>query len=337
MIPAVVASAVVACLATYAVLRWLPQYGFVDVPNERSSHDTPTATLGGAGILLGFLTGCVVYAHHTGEVAWETGGVVAVAGTLALFARDEIRPLGRLTKLAIQGIAAALAVHLFGSLESLTLPLAGTLALSGWGPILTWFIYVTGQNIFNFMDGIDGLAGSEGLLAAAAFAVLLGMVHSVYAPLPALIAGACLGFLVWNLPSARVFMGDIGGHLLGLMLGAFVVLSERSGIPIWLAATVVGTFLFDGVYTISRRALRGENITMAHRFHLYQRLVRIGWSHLVVDIVYGIHTVVFAAGVVAYVSGHRPFGFGLIATGLFSMTVATVLIERRWLQMGETS
>ena len=337
MIAAVLTSTIVACLTTYTVLRWLPRYGFIDVPNERSSHEKPTATLGGAGLLLGFLSGCLVYEINAGGAPWESGGLVALTAILAVFTRDEIKPMGRLTKLALQGIAAALAVRLLGSLDHLTLPLVGSIALDGWGPVLTWFIYVTGQNLFNFMDGIDGLAASEGFLAACAFAVIFWIVQSVHAPLPVLLAAASLGFLVWNFPSARVFMGDIGGHLLGLMLATFIVVGERSGVPFWLSAGVVGTFLFDAVYTIARRALKGENITIAHRFHLYQRLVRTGWSHLAVNFAYGIHTVLLAAGVVLSVAGYRHIGYGLIGAGLLAMTVAAVLIERRWLRGEETT
>ena len=336
MILALLVSGFIACAGTYATLRWLSRFGFVDVPNERSSHGTPTATLGGAGLLLGFLSGCLVYAFEFGETAWGTYGVVALCGLLAVFAWDELRPMGRLSKLLLQGIVAILAVQLLGSLDHLTLPTLGPVPLGGFGPFLTWFIYVTGQNLYNFMDGIDGLAGLEGLLAGSVFAVVLAMVGSAYAPLPAFLAAASLGFLVWNRPVARIFMGDIGGHLLGLMLSVFIIVGEHRGVPAWLGSVVVGTFLFDATYTLVRRAIKGENVTKAHRFHLYQRLVRLGWSHLAVDLAFGGHTIVLGAGVILALAGYRPVGHSIIAIGLVSMTASTVLIERRWLREGET-
>ncbi len=337
MIAALLATAFAACGCTYIAMRWLPRFGFVDVPNERSSHEKPTATLGGSGLVLGFLAGCVVYAEGAGEMAWETWGLIALGCILAVFAWDELRPMGRLLKLAVQAIAAVLLLTLLGPLDRLTLPAVGPVPMGSWGGLVTLCLYVAIQNFYNFMDGIDGLAGTEGFLAAGAFAVLLSMVDSVFTPLPALLAAASLGFLVWNLPAARIFLGDMGGHFLGLMLTGFVVVGERAGVAGWLGLAVLGAFLFDAIYTIVRRALKGENITEAHRFHLYQRLVRSGWAHMAVVVVYGVHTVALGGGAILVVAGHQPWGHGLIAAAFLSMAVGTVLIERRWTREGETT
>lgn len=329
MILASVVSVVGACVATYIVLRFLPRFGFVDVPNERSSHDTPTATLGGAGLMIGFLSGCFVYTITVGA-PWDTWGLGAIVIVLAIFARDELRPMGRLAKLGVQTVAALIAIHVMGPLQVVSLPGGVELDLGWMGPAITWFLYVAGQNLYNFMDGIDGLAGTEGVLAAAGFGVVMWMGGSSYAPMAVLLACASLGFLIWNLPTARVFMGDVGGHLLGLVLCTLAVVAQREGIPIWLSGAIMGTFVFDSVYTILRRALKGENVTMAHRFHLYQRLVRMGWSHLAVVFVYGLHTIALTTGAVLVVAGYFTHGYSLVGLGLLSFAISTVAIERRW-------
>lgn len=327
MVTGVGLSLLVAYVSTFVIVRCLPRYGFIDEPNERSSHDRPTPTLGGLGVIVGLLAGCLVL--PSSDLFVPAAELAALCAILLVLARDELRPMGRLAKLCVQVLAGLTAMNWFGRLELVSIPGGGTIGLGAWGPPLTLLLYVAAQNLYNFMDGIDGLATVEGALASVAFAAVLWPSGPAFAALAAVMGGAVLGFLPWNLPRARIFLGDVGGHLIGLVLVVLAVKGEGVGIPLWVGGAVLGAFLFDSIYTIVRRALRGENVTMAHRFHLYQRLARMGWSHGAINVAYAAHTVVLGGGAIGYVRG---WGWGvplLLAAGV-SIGIATVMIETRW-------
>jgi UDP-N-acetylmuramyl pentapeptide phosphotransferase/UDP-N-acetylglucosamine-1-phosphate transferase len=185
-----------------------------------------------------------------------------------------------------------------------------------------WIVAVT--NIYNFMDGIDGLAGGQAFVAATwwtAFAVAAGMTG--VATLALAVAAASAGFLLHNWAPARIFMGDVGSAFLGYTFAVLPLfaLEERGR---WVAllggALALWPFLFDGTLTIVRRLLRGENIFRAHRSHLYQRLVIHGYSHAAVSLVYIAYAVFSAlsAWVVAQSGGLAPIIVPLIlGIGLF--------------------
>jgi len=144
------------------------------------------------------------------------------------------------------------------------------------------------------------------------------------------LAGSTLGFLIFNFPPARIFLGDVGSHFLGLLLGTVAIWGEQEGVPFWIVVFCLGAFLYDGTYTLFRRLFLGKNITQAHRFHLYQRLNRMGWTYRSVLKLYGGFTVLFGAVGYLYFFEYRHLAFGFGSAVISCVFFGTIWIERAW-------
>jgi UDP-GlcNAc:undecaprenyl-phosphate GlcNAc-1-phosphate transferase len=318
-------SAVISACICFLILRWR----VLDVPDDRSAHIQPMPTLGGLAILLGTsITLALGGLFFTLPPIWFALSASTVI--LCVLVYDEIRPMGRIAKFVIQCGASLVLIGGGVVLDRLDLPFVGVLHLS-WAAMPVTFLWLVGvQNIYNFMDGIDGLASVEGFLVSGLIAGLAISFASSSAPVCFVLAGSALGFLFFNFPPARIFMGDVGSHFLGLMLGVIAIWGEPEGVPFWIVVLCLGTFLYDGIYTLLRRLFRGENITQAHRFHLYQRLNRLGWTYRSVLSLYGGFTGLLGIVGYLYLFGfhHIALGFGCVVVVL--MVIGTAWIERRW-------
>jgi UDP-N-acetylmuramyl pentapeptide phosphotransferase/UDP-N-acetylglucosamine-1-phosphate transferase len=259
--------------------------GLLDMPNARSSHALPTPRLGGLGIVaavavsIGAAQALFVLDSRAAVILVGLGAAVALVSLV-----DDLRGLPALVRLAVHLAAGAAAVASLGPLDVI-----GDLGVTDPGvarridSVLT-VLWIAGfMNAFNFMDGIDGIAGGQALVAGAATAAigwLLGVPSAALLGLT--LAGACLGFLPHNWSPATIFMGDVGSAFLGFLIAtAPMVAPATAGPPVGLLAfaLVVWPFLFDTMLTFVRRAVRGENVMAAHKTHLYQRLTQAGWSH----------------------------------------------------------
>jgi UDP-N-acetylmuramyl pentapeptide phosphotransferase/UDP-N-acetylglucosamine-1-phosphate transferase len=211
---------------------------------------------------------------------------LACAGALALILAgvglvDDIRALGAATRLAIHVLVASTAVAVSGwRVTDLGLPFVA-LALgpvaSAVFPVLFTVAFI---NFFNFMDGINGLASVQAALAGAVLALLLSSHATVLAGAAAAVGGGALGFLPHNFPRARMFMGDVGSTTLGAALALLAVGgAATTEIPFVALCLPLGVFFYDALFTLGKRAWRRENIFVAHREHLYQLVLRSGWSH----------------------------------------------------------
>ena len=191
---------------------------------------------------------------------------------------DDARSVPILARMSVHLGAAALAVYW----------LRGTSMAGTAGTMLTLFAIAWFLNLFNFMDGIDGIAASEGafILSGAAVIGIFAAQCSVEHMAPELLAAAaCLGFLRWNWPRASIFMGDVGSGYLGYAIAVMAIASARSGdINIYAWIILAGVFVVDATVTLIVRLLRGERIYQAHRTHAYQRLARRWDSHLHVTV-----------------------------------------------------
>ena len=248
-----VSAAAVACLAHLA-----PQRGWLAAPNARSLHSRPKPTLGGLGFALPIL-GFLGYAGlQAAEAAWLA---VAAAGIGLTGLLDDLRELGRGLRLTVQFAAAGLVLWL--------LP-------PGWPPwvlALAALLLIWQVNLFNFMDGIDGLAAGACLFFCLGAQLLSGGVPGWLGELLWLTAGAMLGFLCFNWPPAKIMMGDSGSTLLGLLLGASVLLLKAQDVLPLAACLILLTGLwFDASYTLCVRIATGQAFTQAHRSHLYQKV-----------------------------------------------------------------
>jgi len=332
-------TAVTAFAVTWITLRvawrWQIQYE----PVARSSHQRPTPTLGGLGIIAGTWAGYFSWLTHAG-VPIDSYGLIAANLILLLFVVDDVRrPLTVREKLGLQ-IASALAVCASGALlGGISLSAVFLITLAGpWAWLATALWLVTLMNVYNFMDGIDGIGGVQTLTAGSWFAVCLWASGSAFWPGALIVVVATAAFMPFNFPPARIFMGDVGAMFLGLQFGVLSVLGAGAGLPIWVFAGVFGYYLFDVSYTLFRRALRGENLLAAHRLHLDQRFAqRGGWSHRRVDSVVALLNLILGAGVFllsglgdAFVETAlpaRPAGVVLVATAFAVLLAAVITVE----------
>lgn len=302
-----------AALATGAVRRWLLARDLLDRPNDRSSHTVPTPRGGGLAVTPLILAGCGGwFALVGGTVAdWAMLGGAALLGLISW--RDDKTPLPPLPRFAAQAAAVvgALTVMPHVGFSGGWLPTAAETAIVA----LAWLWFV---NLFNFMDGIDGIAGVEA--ASIAVGLLIALPGAVAAGPLAVVAGCALGFLVWNWHPAKIFMGDVGSIPLGYLLG-YLLLSGAAYHPVgWAAALILPAIYWtDATFTLLRRALAGKPVWRAHREHFYQRAVQGGWSHARVS---GI----VLLGNLGLIGMARFAGFGLPWLALGGAAVATALV-----------
>ena len=314
---------------TWGLVRFAPRFGAVVLPNPRSSHSCPTPTLGGLGLIAGMWVGLGV-AATSGFVVLVDWKSLACTLVVLLFCADGFKPLRPLEKLAIQVSAGLLLVFSGAVLTRISLPPLVNLELGSFAIPFTLLWYVALQNLYDFMDGIDGLAGLEGVLVALCFAGIALEWAPDLAWVAMALAGGITGFLFLNRPPGKIFMGDVGGQSIGLIFALLAVLGERAGIPLGLMLLFLGAFLFDSVYTLVRRLLRGENISHAHRLHLYQRLVRMGWSHASVDATYGSVTVILGLSGYLLIEDHLAAAGLVFCLAAGVMVGGTVWLEARW-------
>ena len=316
-------------LLTRRLRRFAASRSMLDVPNERSSHTVPTPRGGGAAIALVTLVGVAVLGvagvlEPRVAVALVGGGAaVALVGW-----RDDRGHVSAAARAAVHLSASAWALWWLGGLPHLTFG-AAPVALGWWGWVIgvlsiTWCI-----NFYNFMDGIDGIAGAEAVMVGA---VAGGLLFAGGAPGLAmtawLVASAAAGFLPSNWSPARIFMGDVGSGLLGFLFGALAVAAERArALPLPLFALLLGVFVVDATITLVRRVLRGERWYIAHRSHAYQRAAQHGWSHRLVT------SAVLALDVglgllVWYAVSHPVHAAVTLALGIAGLVAVYAIVER---------
>lgn len=261
--------------------RYALRFSVVDIPNQRSSHQVPTPRGGGLGVAVALL-GAVGYLLLTGVMPRSLGFALLGGGAAVSVVGwwDDHRPLPAWFRLLLQTGAAVWALYFLGGLPEVDFGIAvwrGGMASSFLGLVaMVWLI-----NLYNFMDGSDGLAGVQAIWSATVGAVLfLTQGQLELAQFSYLLALACLGFLCWNWPPARIFLGDIGSYLIGYALAVLAVSGERTGsVPALVWSILLAPFVWDATATLVYRGLKGERWYDAHRSHAYQLLIQGGWSH----------------------------------------------------------
>jgi UDP-GlcNAc:undecaprenyl-phosphate/decaprenyl-phosphate GlcNAc-1-phosphate transferase len=266
----------------------------MDVPTDRSSHTTPIPKSGGLAILCAFLAGTTViyfvahYARIEDRYFWSFL-VCGVLVALVSFVDDVTQASFRL-KLATQVIC--IGVMLWGGvvLSRLSLPLAGEVRLGWVGYPLTALWLLGLINAYNFMDGLNGMAAGVAVIAGIFLCAVAFREGSwfVYLASYALISSAA-GFLIFNFPVARIFMGDVGSAFIGFVFASLAVIGaevDAVRLSFYLVPLLLFHFIFDTLFTFFRRLTNGEKVYLAHRTHLYQLLNRTGFSHASVSIYY---------------------------------------------------
>lgn len=314
-------AAALAYVLCFPVRSLLVHFGIVDRPNARSNHLIPTARGGGVAILLAAGGVCLA----TGVLKEQSFlWIGASAGGIALISFiDDIKSLPGSWRLACHAAAAIVAWFvLFGPSTGV----GGTLVAGGVWAAFFVFWTVGYTNAFNFMDGINGLAGTQAVVTALGCVLLSSATLDTPPDIPlvfaAALGGSALGFLPHNAGRARLFMGDVGSAPIGYLLAVLAFwISRDTGNSLLPALFLLQTnFVFDTVITLVRRTWRGERFGAPHRDHYYQRLVRAGWSHGKVTLL--------ETGLQVIAIG---FLFWYMRAGFLGKTTVVVLIIGQWL------
>jgi Fuc2NAc and GlcNAc transferase len=285
----------ISLLLTSALRRYALSKSLIDVPNARSSHTVPTPRGGGVAIVLSFLL-LVPLLSIFSLLPWASawGLIGAGAGVAVLGFLDDHGHIAARWRLLGHFSAAVWALFWLGGIPPLTI--MGVVFDMGWiGAVLSLFYLVWMLNLYNFMDGIDGLASVEAIavcLSVSLIYALMGFSSLAWAPL--LLSFTVAGFLYWNFPPAKIFMGDAGSGFLGVTLGILSLQAAwASPALLWVWVILMGVFVVDATFTLVRRLVRGDKVYEAHRSHAYQYASRQFGRHLPVTLTVGLVNVVW--------------------------------------------
>ncbi|ADN09534.1 MraY family glycosyltransferase [Sulfurimonas autotrophica] len=280
---------------TYFIKNYAIKKSLVAEVNERSSHSAPTPHGGGIAVAVTWFIGIsyLFFAHSIDSsfyYALMAGALLAVVSYI-----DDLYELSAKVRLLTQALVATFGLYFLGGFERLDL-----FFFTIESPIITnvfaFFMIIWFINLYNFLDGIDGYAGSEAVFLGLAGFILFGGAHFL------VLVFAVLGFLVWNWHRAKIFMGDVGSTLLGYTVAIFTIYyANQDAANLWIWLILFGLFWFDATLTLFRRYRNDEKLSQAHRKHAYQRLNQSGWAHdKVVISAMGVNAVLF--GLVYFIS-----------------------------------
>lgn len=288
---------------TYFIKNYAIKKSLVAVINERSSHTVPTPHGGGIALSLTWFMG-LIYLYLTNQIDYILfyALIVGIAISIVSFF-DDIYELSPTIRLIIQAGVALCGLYFLGGLEILTF---GIFDIQNqiFTNIFVFFMIVWFINLYNFLDGINGYAGSEAVFLSLAGFVLFGGNHFL------VLAIAVFGFLYWNWNRAKIFMGDVGSTLLGYNIAIFTIYyANQDSNNFWIWVALFGLFWFDATLTLIRRKLNGEKLSQAHKKHAYQRLTQSGWSHYkVTNYSIGLNIIIFC---LIYFISNIAFSFAL--------------------------
>jgi UDP-N-acetylmuramyl pentapeptide phosphotransferase/UDP-N-acetylglucosamine-1-phosphate transferase len=255
----------------------------LDTPNARSLHRYPIPITGGIAILIAITLATLIMIQFylpPPAYGWELGISSLLIATISFI--DDCHHLSAWSRLVVHFLAAYLLLWP-GELELTILIIPGIEwqwpILCQIGISLLFIVWMT--NLYNFMDGMDGFAGGMAMIGFGTLAIFGELAEQpTFMALNLIIASASSGFLLFNFPPARIFMGDTGASTLGFFAAALSLWGNREGIfPLWIAILLFSPFIVDASVTLLRRILTGEKFWLAHKSHYYQRLVELGWGH----------------------------------------------------------
>ena len=289
------------------LIRFAPRLKLIAIANVRSSHVHPTPTGGGIAIALPVILWCALSPEPLGFWLAVSGGVLALTGLV-----DDLIDLAAWPRFLLQAVSVAGFLYATDTAN-------GVVALVVIGFLTLWFV-----NLFNFMDGIDGIAATQALLFGLGVLLLSGATLSWIESLVWLVVGSSFAFLLYNWHPAQIFMGDAGALLLGLCLPAIVLTLDASGsVPVISSLILLTVFVFDATWTLGMRVVTRQNFTSAHRSHLYQRLAT-QWGHGRTSLAFGFYTS-FWLFPLAWLAITMPAaGIGCLLAGVAPLVVMAV-------------
>ncbi|MCA9882527.1 MAG: glycosyltransferase family 4 protein [Anaerolineae bacterium] len=320
---------------TWGIRRWAMRYNVMDVPNARSSHTTVTPRGGGVAVVLTVTLSVIGLSLVTGTLitseilAYLVGSMlIALVGFI-----DDVRSLSTVHRFGAQALVALVMVYLLGYPQTFQVPLFGIVEVGIFGAVIT-VIWIVGLiNAYNFMDGIDGIAGGNAVIVALGWLSLYGLSFNPNISVVVItiaIIGGCIGFLGHNWHPARIFMGDVGSTFLGFTFAVLPLMLQESQVPsLTSAALLLWPFLFDTIVTFGHRMIQGKNVFAAHREHMYQRLVIAGLPHAVVSSTYMVLSLMGVIFANAYLEGSRIILIAPLALGI-GLAYVTYLFSTRY-------
>lgn len=329
---------VIGAISTALTAILIHRLRILDIPNERSSHSVPVPRGGGLAIVAGFLIGVSLIQIAGNTVPLRSGYFLGFLFSLLLIAGvsfyDDIRHRGLNVKLGIQLVSIVIAIAAGNVIDGLYLPWIGEVKayLVLYPLTLVWLLGLT--NAYNFMDGLDGMAGSTAVVVSAFFSYIAFKEGSHFSYLISLVlCMATVGFLFFNWSPAKIFMGDIGSAFLGFTFATLAIIAARYDLghtSLFVMPLLLFHFIFDTIFTFVRRLSNGDNVFQAHRTHLYQLLNRLGYSHKMVSLIYSSLAVIqgFAAIWMMNIMGEQrllvflPFAVGYLLAGAAILTRA---------------
>ena len=302
---------------SFALIRWMlgtERFAVpLDTPNERSLHAAPVPRTGGVGIVAGALLSLFA-------LGWEPVLATCALALAVVSFMDDRKGLPIGARFAAHALAAA--IFVLTSLVTSSLVMAAALIVA-----TMWM-----TNLYNFMDGSDGLAGGMAAIGFGTYAAGAGLVgQAPLATASGCIAAAALAFLWFNFHPARIFMGDVGSVPLGFLAAALGLAGWRDGAwPFWFPVLVFSPFIVDASATLARRTLRGERFWRAHRSHYYQRLVQMGWGHA--GTARAEYSVMIACAAAALWAQGRPRTMQVTTLAVAALAYAgvAIIIDRAW-------
>jgi len=325
----ILAAAAMAGAIAHGASRFFAARTFLqDRPNGRSAHRAVTPRSGGIAIFMGFAAASTLFIAFLTVFGHQDAGAYLNFFVFAFFAFsfgafDDARALGARIKLLAQILIACGFVATAGAVHSIPAPFIGEIDLGATAFPLTVLWIVAFMNVFNFMDGINGIAASCALFVLAALSVSAAGEAAAFAPQALFLACALYGFLPLNLSHGRIFMGDSGSQFVGFAVAALAVLTVRNGdggVSAMFVPIAFLPFIFDVAFTLIHRAWRRRNILAAHNEHLYQLLVRLGGKHESVTTLY--LTLVVVSTTIALIA--NAFGTGVQYAVALALTLAFV-------------
>ena len=277
-------------IGVYFIRRYAERRQILDHPNERSSHSLPTPRGGGLAIVI-IVTGSGLWVINEADLNHALIYLVCGAVIAWLGWRDDVHSLSPRVRFTVQSLVAAVSIYGLGYFKVVTIPLFGELHLGVVGIIIT-FLWIVGlTNAYNFMDGIDGIAGGVAFAAGLGWVLLTSnivyLANSFVFWIGLAIAASSLGFLAHNWHPAKIFMGDVSSTFLGYTFAVLPLLSAKQGGDALLLGTLLmWAFIMDAGVTFITRVIKREKLLYSHRSHLYQRLVIGGYSHAAISTLY---------------------------------------------------
>jgi len=325
------ALSIIAYLLVFTYKQFALSKGIVDTPNHRSYHTTPIPLGGGVVFACVWLLACV---GTTLLPDWTFNNLLLILpGSIMILAIsfvDDLYNISAWKRLGVHLLAASMTLYMLDGFTHLSLG-TFTIYLGGAGSLLAVIAIAWSVNLYNFMDGIDGIASMQAIFIFTVGSLLFWLAGADHLALINLfLVASIIGFIIWNWPPAKIYMGDVGSTFLGFLVAAFALIGEKKyGLPALIWLILYGVFAFDATITLIRRMLAGEQWYKAHRAYFYHhRLLLLGWSHKQILLtVTGINTILGCLALYAFL--HPGTLISCLSIALILLTFLYRQLERK--------